>query len=264
MKGDRPRVLFCGDRRVSVELVSFLRRQGASIVALGVNDPRWSAHGEAICTAAGLGDGDVFVAKAFKSAAARDRLGTLDADLGVCCGFDTILPGWLLSIPRWGWVNLHRSYLPNNRGLDPLQWALIDDTVLGVTLHVMTEKVDAGPIIDQDQLPSYPTDNGETLSRRADETVLNLFTKNWRQLATGATEARRQDDERATYHGMADCLAIRSLDLNEPTTAGRVLTVLRAYSSSSEGRAFFREGGVQYSVRVTIEPMSPPDVSASE
>jgi methionyl-tRNA formyltransferase len=257
-------VLFCGDRAVSVELVSFLRRQGATIVALGINDPRWSPYGEAIRAASGLADDEVYVAKAFKSAAARERLAAPDADLGVCCGFDTILPGWLLRLPRWGWVNLHRSYLPLNRGLDPLQWALIDETAVGVTLHVMTEEVDAGPIIDQEQLACSPTDTGETLSGRADQSILHLFARNWPRLATGSIEARRQNHDAATYHSMAECLAIRRLDVDELSTVGRVLAVLRAYSFNSEGRAFFRNGGAQYSVRIIVEPASLSDSPATE
>ena len=45
--------------------------------------------------------------------------------------------------------NLHISYLPYNKGAHPNFWSFYDNTPSGVTMHVVDEGVDTGPIIDQ-------------------------------------------------------------------------------------------------------------------
>lgn len=45
--------------------------------------------------------------------------------------------------------NLHPSFLPFNRGDQPLLWASIEETPYGVTLHKVNERFDEGPIVSQ-------------------------------------------------------------------------------------------------------------------
>ena len=56
-------------------------------------------------------------------------------------------------------INLHISYLPYNRGADPNLWSFIDDTPSGVTIHLIDEGLDTGPILIQKQ----PIFNNEKL-----------------------------------------------------------------------------------------------------
>lgn len=53
-------------------------------------------------------------------------------------------------------INLHNSPLPRYRGMAPINWALKNgEETHGVTLHEVTERVDAGPVLDQ---LCYPID----------------------------------------------------------------------------------------------------------
>jgi methionyl-tRNA formyltransferase len=45
--------------------------------------------------------------------------------------------------------NLHISYLPYNRGAHPNFWSFYDNTPSGVTIHLIDEGIDTGPIIYQ-------------------------------------------------------------------------------------------------------------------
>ena len=49
-------------------------------------------------------------------------------------------------------INLHPSFLPYNRGDQPLLWAAVEGTPFGVTIHQVNEKFDEGPIICQTKL----------------------------------------------------------------------------------------------------------------
>ena len=69
-----------------------------------------------------------------------------------------MLPPTLLSVPRRGALNMHGSLLPKYRGRAPVNWAVLHgERETGATLHYMTDKPDAGDIVDQEQLPISPT-----------------------------------------------------------------------------------------------------------
>ncbi len=69
-------------------------------------------------------------------------------DLGVIANFGIILSKECLSIPKEGFINAHMGLLPQYPGRLPIRSALEKgESVVGVTLHRVTEKVDEGPII---------------------------------------------------------------------------------------------------------------------
>ena len=45
--------------------------------------------------------------------------------------------------------NLHISYLPYNRGAHPNFWSFYENTPAGVTIHLIDNGVDTGPIVKQ-------------------------------------------------------------------------------------------------------------------
>lgn len=77
-------------------------------------------------------------------------LSTIDNfDLFVVSAYGVIIPKTVLNIPKYGTLNIHPSLLPKWRGSSPLQSALLKDEVTGVSIMLMDEKMDHGPIIDQ-------------------------------------------------------------------------------------------------------------------
>lgn len=69
-------------------------------------------------------------------------------DLGIIANFGIILPPDVLGVPKRGFVNAHMGLLPENRGKNPIAASIRrGDLVTGVTLHEVTESVDAGPIL---------------------------------------------------------------------------------------------------------------------
>lgn len=71
-----------------------------------------------------------------------------DAIIAAC--FPWRLPRWLRSLPPGGCLNVHPSLLPDGRGPEPVFWAFRWGlTATGVTLHVMDEGFDTGPVVAQ-------------------------------------------------------------------------------------------------------------------
>jgi methionyl-tRNA formyltransferase len=71
----------------------------------------------------------------------------------VAC-FSHRIPAAVLRLPRLGCLNLHPSLLPDNRGPDPLFWTFRrGDDKTGVTIHLMDDGLDSGPIVLQEPIP---------------------------------------------------------------------------------------------------------------
>jgi methionyl-tRNA formyltransferase len=107
-------------------------------------------------------------------------------------------------------VNLHISYLPWNRGIDPNLWSFLEDTPQGVTIHHVDEGVDTGDIIAQRRL-SFADD--ETLAgsyAALQDAMAELFREQWPAIAAG-TASRRPQEGPGTSHRYADRPAVEHL-----------------------------------------------------
>jgi methionyl-tRNA formyltransferase len=79
-------------------------------------------------------------------------------DFLVVVAYGQILPAWLLHSPAIAPVNVHGSLLPRYRGAAPAAWAIMNgDPVTGVTTMLMEERMDAGPILLQREVPIPPS-----------------------------------------------------------------------------------------------------------
>ena len=85
-------------------------------------------------------------------------------DLIVTCAYGQIVPQGLLDIPRLGSINVHGSLLPKYRGASPIQQSLINnDSVSGVTIMEMIDKMDAGCMYYKKEIPLLEDDNFTSL-----------------------------------------------------------------------------------------------------
>jgi phosphoribosylglycinamide formyltransferase-1 len=95
-----------------------------------------------------------------------DRVAAHDVSLVVGAGYMRVLsPLFLERFPAV--LNVHPSLLPAFSGLHAVRRALeagVEET--GVTVHLMVEEVDAGPIVAQQKVPVLPGDSEETLLKR--------------------------------------------------------------------------------------------------
>jgi folate-dependent phosphoribosylglycinamide formyltransferase PurN len=75
------------------------------------------------------------------------------ADFFCVASFPFLLKRAALSRARLGALNAHPALLPRHRGVDPIFWTYFhDDRETGVTVHWMTDGVDAGDIAAQERI----------------------------------------------------------------------------------------------------------------
>jgi len=77
-----------------------------------------------------------------------ETLKSYNADLYIVYAYGKILPPELISLPKYGVINIHCSLLPKWRGAAPIQRALQNgDQQTGVTFFKIDESLDTGEII---------------------------------------------------------------------------------------------------------------------
>jgi len=101
---------------------------------------------------------------------AVEELRALAPDLFVVAAYGLILPAEVLEIPQFGCINVHASLLPAYRGASPITAAILDGLdETGVTIMLMDEGMDTGPVLHQVAQPIRADDTAATLSARLAE-----------------------------------------------------------------------------------------------
>jgi len=132
---------------------------------------------------------------------AKPEIERLEPDLIIVAAFGQIIPKEILDIPKKGCLNIHPSLLPKYRGPSPIQSVILaGEKVTGVTIILMDEKIDHGPIIQdtrykiQDTRLTYK----ELLEKLADlgaELLIETIPR-WME---GKIKPKPQDEKKATY-----------------------------------------------------------------
>jgi methionyl-tRNA formyltransferase len=128
------------------------------------------------------------------------RLAALAPDLVLVWSYPMILPTCLLDVPRLGCLNLHMGLLPEYRGPNGLQWAIVNgETTTGVTVHYIEEGIDTGPLLARARIPIGPDEDVVGVLRRARMAGIELLRQGWPHYSLRRVPARAQDESRAGY-----------------------------------------------------------------
>lgn len=131
---------------------------------------------------------------------AVDALAAVAPDLVVLADYGQLIPRALLDLPRRGFLNLHPSALPRWRGAAPIAATILaGDTESAVTLMVVTEEMDAGPIVAVEALNVRADDTAVTLEERASAAAARLLVRALPEWLAGRLLARPQPAEGVTF-----------------------------------------------------------------
>lgn len=173
--------------------------------------------------------------------------------LGILAWWPHILKGRILGVPKTGWLNLHPSLLPYNRGKHPNFWCLADGSPCGVSLHFIDAGVDSGPVLAQSEIDVSWEDTGLSVHVKCRERIVELFRDSIDAVLAGDLVPRAQDLSTGSYHSSEDMAARATIDLDAPMTPRQVLNVIRAKMFAGYPPARFYDGDKAYSVEVVIK-----------
>jgi methionyl-tRNA formyltransferase len=128
-----------------------------------------------------------------------ERVRAIAPRMIVVDSYSMLLPPDVLAIPPLGAVNVHYAPLPRYRGPNPTQWAIINgERETAVTIHLMTDEVDAGDILAQRLVPIAFEDTWVDVHARLDAAAEDLLGDQLPRILTGRVRRRPQDEELAT------------------------------------------------------------------
>ncbi len=163
-----------------------------------------------------------------------------NCELFVLASYGRIIPSEILKISKNGVLNVHPSLLPKLRGPSPIQSAILEENEAGVSIILLDEEIDHGPILAQQKVaswgwPASPEHGGgeppyyselETLLGNAGGTLLAQIIPKW---VAHEIVPLSQDHTKATFTKKIE-KSNAPIDLNDRAETN--LRKIRAYSDS--------------------------------
>lgn len=156
------------------------------------------------------------------------ELATYEADVMVVAAYGLILPQAVLSLPKFGCLNIHASLLPRWRGAAPIQRAILaGDVETGITVMQMDVGLDTGDMLLKKACPINANDTSQTLH----DTLANLgaeaIVEALRLLEQNLLLPTPQDSTLATY---ASKLTKAEGQIEWSRPAAEIALAVRAYN----------------------------------
>ena len=124
----------------------------------------------------------------------------LNADVMIVVAYGLLLPQSVLSLPRFGCLNVHASLLSRWRGAAPIERAILaGDIQSGVCIMQMEKGLDTGPVLLNESTSILPIDTSGSLGERLQDIGCRLLVQAIEQLAVGDLVPQAQDESLACY-----------------------------------------------------------------
>lgn len=136
---------------------------------------------------------------------ATELVKSLEPDILVVVAYGRILPDDMLSVPKYGAINVHASLLPKYRGAAPIQWAVLNgDEVTGVSTMYLASEMDTGDVIytAETEIGEFET-SGELFDRLM-VMGAELLHKTLQDIESGCAPRNVQNHAEASYVKMLD------------------------------------------------------------
>ncbi|NLJ98339.1 MAG: methionyl-tRNA formyltransferase [Tissierellia bacterium] len=146
---------------------------------------------------------EVYQPDCVNSSDSIDKLKKLSPDCIVVAAYGQILKKEILSLPKYGCINIHASLLPRHRGAAPINWAIIEgDKETGITIMEMDEGLDTGDIISWERIAIEDEDDSQSLHDKLAKLGGRLIVKTLDDMKAGEISKIPQDDSLSTYASM--------------------------------------------------------------
>jgi methionyl-tRNA formyltransferase len=183
------------------------------------------------------------------------------ADAGIVAAYGRLLPGWMLSAPKQGCINVHSSLLPKYRGAAPINWAIASgERETGVTIMQMDEGLDTGPMLLQGRLAIGENETAPELTARLADLGASLLLETLTKLESGTITATPQNNDEATY---APILKKEDGQVDWSSDATKIRNRLRGFTPFPGCFTFLNGQRIEL-IKVTAEAPSSPDAENAE
>lgn len=135
-----------------------------------------------------------------KSIEVVDKLVSFQPDLIVVAAYGAMLPREVLSLPKFGCLNVHPSLLPRHRGPSPVAYTILcGDELAGITIMLMDAGMDTGPILAEKKAGISFMDTTGSLSAKLADVGAQLLLETLPRWLNKELKPQVQDEAQATY-----------------------------------------------------------------
>ena len=172
--------------------------------------------------------------------------------LGFSCHSKQLFPAALVNTITC--INIHPGFNPYNRGWFPQVFSIIDKSPIGVTIHLMDEKIDHGNIIIQEEIKVYSYDTSIDVYNRVLAKEVELLESCIHDIIS-LNISPKQPFSEGNYNSLEDYKKICKIDLNKQVTMGEAIDLLRALTHPPYKNAYFIDKeNKKVFVTISMEP----------
>jgi methionyl-tRNA formyltransferase len=203
--GLKLRVVFMGSPGFAVPSLEYLVLGGYEIAAVYTQPDRMGGRGRSLATSpvkqAALALGLTLVQpESLKDHEAVKQLAGYKPDIIVVAAFGQLLPKTVLELPKLGCLNVHPSLLPRFRGASPVAAAILaGEAFSGVSIMLLDEGMDSGPVLARAQVPIADSDTTASLGAKLSLVGAGLLGEVLVGWIRGELRPQPQDEAQATY-----------------------------------------------------------------
>lgn len=153
-----------------------------------------------------------------------------EPDLIVVVSFGQIISKDVIDVPKYGCINVHPSLLPALRGATPLQSAILKGvSETGVTIMLMDEKMDHGPILAQISISVEANETYISLAEKTIDQGRPVLIDTIRKFIDKKITPQTQDHEKATFTKMLTKNTGKITGEQSVADAGRMMRALHPW-----------------------------------
>ena len=163
-----------------------------------------------------------------KSIEVVDKLVSFQPDLIVVAAYGAMLPREVLSLPKFGCLNVHPSLLPRHRGPSPVAYTILcGDELAGITIMLMDAGMDTGPILAEKKAGISFMDTTGSLSAKLADVGAQLLLETLPRWLNKELKPQVQDEAQATYSKL---ITSEDAEINWHFSAVELWRRIRAYN----------------------------------
>ena len=199
------RIVFMGTPDFAMGALEAILQAGHQVAAVVTQPDKPKGRGKEIqvppVKACAMAHGiPVFQPVKVKEKEAVETLRGYNADIFVVAAFGQLLSEEILSMPKYGCVNIHASLLPKYRGAGPIQWAIINgEEKTGVTIMQMDKGLDTGDMLLKEEVVIDPKETGDSLHDKLAAVGAGLIVEALARLERGELVPEKQTEEETCY-----------------------------------------------------------------
>lgn len=135
-------------------------------------------------------------------------------------------------------INVHPGFNPHNRGWFPQVFSILNNQILGATIHEIDSELDNGRIIARKEVELYDYDTSLTAYERVLEAEKELLRNNLERILNDVYQSF-EPEFKGELKLKKDFNELLKIDLDKQSTVGETIRFLRAMSHGEYPNAYY-------------------------